>query len=140
MLYELLLGITPFYTNNINKLYKSIQNDKLQVPGILSKEAQDLLQRLLHKNPKNRIKIPQIKAHPFFRDIDWEQLAARKIEPPLKLSMNDYSEGDEGQMMMMAEQKYARDQAQKFSDKDYADSNQTLNRVKQFTFVRESRE
>jgi serine/threonine protein kinase len=29
VLYELLLGITPFYTNNIKKLYNSIQNDKL---------------------------------------------------------------------------------------------------------------
>jgi serine/threonine protein kinase len=43
VLYELLLGITPFYTNNIKKLYNSIQNEKLQIPTILSREAQDLL-------------------------------------------------------------------------------------------------
>jgi len=29
VLYELILGVTPFYTNNIKKLYHSIQNDKL---------------------------------------------------------------------------------------------------------------
>ena len=39
VLYELLLGITPFYTNNIKKLYNSIQNEKLQIPTILSREA-----------------------------------------------------------------------------------------------------
>lgn len=39
VLYELLLGITPFYTNNIKKLYSNIQNEKLQIPTILSREA-----------------------------------------------------------------------------------------------------
>jgi len=77
VLYELLLGITPFYTNNIKKLYHSIQNDKLQLPSILSREAQDLLARLLIKNPKQRITIDGVKKHPFFQDIDWDKMIKR---------------------------------------------------------------
>ena len=47
----------------------------------------DLLARMLSKNPQNRIGITQIKAHPFFRDIDWEQLAQRNIQPYTYLQM-----------------------------------------------------
>lgn len=39
VIYELLLGITPFYTTNIKKLYSNIQHEKIQIPTILSREA-----------------------------------------------------------------------------------------------------
>ena len=44
VLYELLFGIPPFYTDNIKKLYKNIQTAKLNVPQIFSKEGKDLLE------------------------------------------------------------------------------------------------
>lgn len=43
VLYELLVGFPPFYTDNIKKLYKNIQTAKLQIPNFISKEAKDLL-------------------------------------------------------------------------------------------------
>ena len=43
VLYELLVGVPPFYTDNIKKLYKSIQTAKLQIPSFVSREAKDLL-------------------------------------------------------------------------------------------------
>lgn len=43
VLYELLVGFPPFYTDNIKKLYKNIQTAKLQIPNFISKDAKDLL-------------------------------------------------------------------------------------------------
>jgi len=43
VLYEMLVGMPPFYTDNIQKLYKSIQNATLQIPSVISRDARDLL-------------------------------------------------------------------------------------------------
>lgn len=66
----------------------------MQIPTILSREAQDLLQRLLIKSPKHRITLPQVKSHAFFREIDWEKLASKQIKPPIHLRMEDYDDDD----------------------------------------------
>jgi serine/threonine protein kinase len=133
-LYELLVGVSPFFTDNIRKLYASIQTAKLPLPSFLSREAMDLLARMLAKNPQNRITIPAIKQHPFFKEIDWAKLEAREIAPPLLLQMDKSAQAE-----MDEEAKYlaAHSPGDKiFSDKDYDEKNQTLNRVKQFTFVK----
>ncbi len=78
----------PFYDKNKNKLYKKIIfNDpdlnkfvKLSV----SNEAKDLILKLLDKNQKNRIKIPEIKAHPFFNGFSFEKLLNYELEAPFK--------------------------------------------------------
>jgi len=44
---------------------------------------------MLNKNPAKRITIPQVKEHPFFKTINWEDLAAQKVAPPLILSSKD---------------------------------------------------
>lgn len=67
VLYELLVGVSPFYTDNIKKLYSSIQTAKLQLPSFLTREVMDLLARMLSKNPQTRITIDRVKQHPFFK-------------------------------------------------------------------------
>ena len=42
---------------------------------------------MLHKRPRNRIKISQIKLHPFFLGLDWNKLADRKLVPPINLCL-----------------------------------------------------
>lgn len=74
VLYELLVGLPPFFTQNIQVLYKSIQKAKLEIPKVVSTEATDLLKKMLHKKPSSRITIDMIKEHAFFREIDWERL------------------------------------------------------------------
>ena len=59
------------------------------MPTFISREAADLLYRMLNKNPAKRITIPQVKEHPFFKTINWEDLAAQKVAPPLILSSKD---------------------------------------------------
>ncbi|KAG0308759.1 hypothetical protein BGZ97_013265 [Linnemannia gamsii] len=58
----------------------------------ISANAQDLIQRFLDKNPKTRLgsglsgadAVVQIKAHPFFKGIDFERLKTRDVTPPFQ--------------------------------------------------------
>lgn len=43
VLYELLVGFPPYYTENIKKLYENIKAAKLQIPNYISPPAKDLL-------------------------------------------------------------------------------------------------
>lgn len=57
------------------------------MPKYLTPDAQDLLTRLLEKSPAKRIGCgkegpDELKRHPFFKNINWEKLLAKEIEPP----------------------------------------------------------
>ena len=98
MLYELLVGFPPHYTENIKKLYENIKNAKLQIPNYISPQAKDLLLKLLNKNPKQRLGVNdknEIKKHPFFKHIDWNKLYNREIPPPVTLKMDEEDDNEE---------------------------------------------
>ena len=87
----------------------------------------------MNKNPKQRIGVTdksEIKRHPFFKGLDWQKLYNRELTPPVALLMEEDPENEELQYLKMVEK-------QKFRDSDYQNDNKTLNRVKQFTFIRQ---
>ena len=51
ILYEMLVGLPPFFTSDFNELYKNIQQDELEVPDIICAEGKDLLHKMLDKDP-----------------------------------------------------------------------------------------
>jgi len=53
----------------------------------ISNDAKDLLIRLLDKNPKNRIKINELKSHSFFNNLSFEKLYKYEIEAPFKIEL-----------------------------------------------------
>jgi serum/glucocorticoid-regulated kinase 2 len=55
ILYEFVVGESPFYSDDIPTIYKNIKNGKLTFPSNLSSDIKNLIKRLLEKNPKNRI-------------------------------------------------------------------------------------
>ena len=61
VLYEMLVGTPPFFTDNLQKLYKNIQKETLSIPNVISSDAQDILKKMLSKKPSQRITIAQIK-------------------------------------------------------------------------------
>jgi serine/threonine protein kinase len=66
-----------------------IINDPLKFPDSMSREAHDLIERLLDKNPQRRLgsgqdDVDEIKRHVFFAPIDWEALLQKQIEAPWK--------------------------------------------------------
>lgn len=73
LLFEMLTGLPPFYDSNRSKMYKNILQTELVLPSYVSKAAKDLLQKLLAKNPENRLGSNEgtleIKNHAWFKGI-----------------------------------------------------------------------
>ena len=66
VLYCMLVGKLPFDDEDIKVLYKHIKNADFYMPKFLSNSAQDLLKKILNCNPNKRIRIEDIKKHPFY--------------------------------------------------------------------------
>lgn len=64
-LFVLLCGEFPWFSRDVYELFYMISNDPVTIPNRLSNECQDLLLRLLTKNPNERISINEIKLHPW---------------------------------------------------------------------------
>lgn len=82
LLYELLTGNLPYYNPDIELLFDSIVKDAISFPSFLSTEAVDLIRNLMQKSPEKRLTIPQIKQHPFFKNLNWDDLLMKKLNPP----------------------------------------------------------
>ena len=55
LLYEMLTGLPPFYSNNRDEMYYNIVNKELTFPNYVSNEAVILLKGLLQKDPSRRL-------------------------------------------------------------------------------------
>merc|ERR1719232_495434 len=66
-LYCLVFGKLPFHDDNIVVIYNKIRTQQLQIPEDteLSPELTDLLGRMLEKEPESRIKLQDLKFHPW---------------------------------------------------------------------------
>lgn len=69
MLYTLLVGTPPFDTGGIKSTLIKVVTSQFTLPAYLSAEAKDLLNRLLQKNPMERIRLDEVLLHPFMTRI-----------------------------------------------------------------------
>ncbi|EAR82334.2 Serine/Threonine kinase domain protein (macronuclear) [Tetrahymena thermophila SB210] len=80
LLFEMLLGYTPFYDQNPSQIQQKILTSKeIIFPKManISPAAKNLIQRCLDKNQKNRIKSNEVLSHEFFQDIKWRDIKER---------------------------------------------------------------
>ncbi|CAN6628283.1 serine/threonine-protein kinase Ypk1p [Trichomonascus vanleenenianus] len=87
LFYEMLTGLPPFYDQDTNEMYRKILQEPLRFPEDMDREARSLLTGLLNRDPEKRLGIngaADIKAHPFFAQIDWKRLMAKKYAAPFK--------------------------------------------------------
>jgi len=95
LIFEMLVGIPPFYSENVHEMYDKILYSDLVLPEqLMSPEAVDLLARLLERDPKRRLgsgptEWQEIKSHPFFESIDWDALYNKKLTAPFKPKVKD---------------------------------------------------
>lgn len=89
MLFEMLCGAAPFHAATNNDVYQAVLHKRLDFSKpCFSPQAQSILQKLLEKDPRQRLVDPaKIKAHPFFEGLDWQALARRDIVPPFVPSL-----------------------------------------------------
>ncbi|XP_042549795.1 serine/threonine-protein kinase N1 isoform X1 [Dipodomys spectabilis] len=103
LLYEMLVGESPFPGDDEEEVFDSIVNDEVRYPRFLSAEAIGIMRRLLRRNPERRLGSSErdaedVKKQPFFRTLGWDALLARRLPPPFvpKLSgRTDVSNFDE---------------------------------------------
>uniref|UniRef100_A0A2P2JRE8 non-specific serine/threonine protein kinase n=1 Tax=Rhizophora mucronata TaxID=61149 RepID=A0A2P2JRE8_RHIMU len=85
ILFEFITGIPPFTAECPEIIFDNILNGKIpwpSAPDDMSFDAQDLINRLLILDPDQRLGSKgsvEVKAHPFFRGIDWNNLALQKV-------------------------------------------------------------
>jgi len=82
LIYEMLTGLPPFYSKHINVMYQKILNAQLTFPSFISDNAKSLLEGLLTRDVDKRLGGESVKQHPFFAEINWDELEARKIPAP----------------------------------------------------------
>ncbi|KAI4816240.1 hypothetical protein CgunFtcFv8_026197 [Champsocephalus gunnari] len=87
LVYEMLVGESPFPGDDEEEVFDSIVNDDVCFPRFLSPDAVSLMQKLLQKAPGMRLgggegDASEIKRHKFFQGMDWSALLAKKLKPP----------------------------------------------------------
>nr|AML78853.1 putative LOV domain-containing protein [Oresitrophe rupifraga] len=86
LLYEMLFGHTPFRGKTRQKTFANILHKDLKFPGsiVVSIHAKQLMYRLLHRDPRNRLGTREganeVKQHPFFQSVNWALVRCEK--PP----------------------------------------------------------
>ncbi|KAJ3284780.1 Serine/threonine kinase [Borealophlyctis nickersoniae] len=96
LIYEMLLGQSPFRGEDEDEIFEAILEDEILYPVNMAKDAVSLLQKLvknmlnhqlLTKDPNKRLgggrgDADEIKRHPFFKTVDWEAMLQLKLTPP----------------------------------------------------------
>ncbi|XP_038063886.1 serine/threonine-protein kinase N2-like [Patiria miniata] len=87
LIFEMLVGESPFPGDDEEEVFDSIVNDEVRYPRFLSTEAIAIMRRLLRRNPERRLgssrrDAEDVKKQAFFRNVKWEELLMRKSPPP----------------------------------------------------------
>uniref|UniRef100_A0A8C9XAN6 Uncharacterized protein n=1 Tax=Sander lucioperca TaxID=283035 RepID=A0A8C9XAN6_SANLU len=94
LIYEMLVGESPFPGEDEEEVFDSIVNDDVQYPGIFNLQTSIIRLQLLKKNPLKRLgagekDANEIKGEKFFETIDWEALMAKTVKPPFLPSIKE---------------------------------------------------
>ncbi|KAE9399029.1 kinase-like protein [Gymnopus androsaceus JB14] len=89
LLFEMCCGWSPFYAEDTQQMYKNICFGKIRFPkGVINEDGKQFVKGLLNRNPKHRLgalrDAEELKEHPFFKAIDFNLLAQKKVTPPFK--------------------------------------------------------
>ncbi|KAF3689550.1 Protein kinase C delta type [Channa argus] len=85
LVYEMLIGQSPFQGDDEDELFESIRSDSPHYPRWITKESKSMLELLFERDPTRRLGVVgDIRAHLFFRTINWSALEKREVEPPFK--------------------------------------------------------
>ena len=87
LFYEMLVGIPPFFTEHKEEIFHNIEYGQLNIPKFISKDASDLLNALLQRDPNKRLgsgirDALEIRENKYFKDVVWSDVYEKKIKPP----------------------------------------------------------
>ncbi|XP_033938838.1 protein kinase C, delta b isoform X1 [Pseudochaenichthys georgianus] len=85
LVYEMLIGQSPFQGDDEDELFDSIRSDTPHYPRWITKETKSLIELLFERDSTRRLGVVgDIRAHPFFKTINWPALEKREMVPPFK--------------------------------------------------------
>ncbi|CAG8525680.1 7877_t:CDS:10 [Ambispora gerdemannii] len=93
LIYEMLLGQSPFRGDDEDEIFDAILEDEILYPINMSRDSVSILQRLLTRDPERRLGSGQsdaeeIKRHPFFKGVNWDDILGKKVPPPFLPSIS----------------------------------------------------
>ncbi|KAG0767672.1 hypothetical protein G6F57_008129 [Rhizopus arrhizus] len=93
LVYEMLLGQSPFRGEDEDEIFDAILEDEILYPVNMSRDSVSICQRLLTRDPKKRLgagpsDAAEIKEHPFFQGVNWEDMLAKRVPPPFCPTIN----------------------------------------------------
>ncbi|KAL4773590.1 kinase-like domain-containing protein [Aspergillus nidulans var. acristatus] len=88
LIYEFLVGQPPFWDQNPMRIYEQIVEGHIRYPSNMSPAAQNIISLLCKTNPAERLGhisggSARVRTHPFFADINWDDLFYRRIKGPI---------------------------------------------------------
>lgn len=87
ILYEMVVGIPPFYHDNHVELCRQIIHGKVGFPPFVDPVTSDLIRKLLAIDRRKRLGYGKgakaIFRHAFFREINWVTMQQRQYSPPI---------------------------------------------------------
>lgn len=85
LVYEMLIGQSPFQGDDEDELFEAIRSDIPHYPRWITKESKSLIELLFERDPTRRLGVVgNIRAHPFFKVVNWPALEKREVEPPFR--------------------------------------------------------
>ncbi|KAI9025066.1 hypothetical protein CLU79DRAFT_827118 [Phycomyces nitens] len=87
LIYEMLLGQSPFRGEDEDEIFDAILEDDILYPINMSRDSVSICQRLLTRDPEKRLgagpnDAADIRAHPFYRGVNWDDLLHKRVTPP----------------------------------------------------------
>ena len=92
IIYEMLIGMPPFYVEERKEIYRNIIQKPVRFPFPINPIAMDLIIHLLKKDPLQRLGSrggEEIKNHMWFSSINWDALYNKQIRPTYAPNIKD---------------------------------------------------
>lgn len=84
ILYEMVTGRPPFYDENKELMEQNVLKGSLKIPNEIDENLKSLLLGLLERKVENRLGFkrgfPEIREHPWLKDVNWMKVFDRKLE------------------------------------------------------------
>jgi serum/glucocorticoid-regulated kinase 2 len=123
LVYEMMFGIPPFYSKDVQEMYKNtILNPlKFKPRPKISDEAKDFIAGLLVKAPSKRLgscaDSLEVMNHPWFKDFNWSKLLEKKLTPPFNLNDKEWEKNfDPGFIKETAKDSFCNTDRSKLKD------------------------
>ena len=87
LMYEMLLGQSPFRGDDEDEIFDAILEDEPLYPIHMPRDSVSILQKLLTREPELRLgsgptDAQEIMSHAFFRNVNWEDVYYKRVPAP----------------------------------------------------------